>query len=704
MQPQMQAPQMQPPQMPPMGGMGPSRAGLGTVQDRVDAYRNNPQALQQQYAVSQDMLDLLALQQIKSEKEAAMRNMQLQMAQQSPQQPTVKDQLEGQVMEMTKQDLAKQTGMVGQQQEQQKQQAMQQLMSGIARAPGAANVMPARMAGGGIIAFQGQGAVPFPVKPQPRVQSSYGYTELRDAAEKLGIPFSIYMPRDQYEKTKQRLNEYLRTGQLPSEEPKPAPEPRMMGASPEEMGGEAMVPPDTSGGLMGLLKRGAEAVKTGVFGDRPKFYSEELGYGPPPSTPPQVNQVELDRVKRLTEQGPQFDIGSPSTAIPQLEAQLGRVGPSERAGIERELGRLRQRMAAQPAAMPAGQPPEMPAAMPPEGGQPAVPGVAQPAAQLSRPTIPPGGDFGQKLQSGILSQIGRDPAAEEAARRREAEEYMRESLAKQRGVREQGIESIRASMAERFDPELQRREAIKQFLLSARGRGFGDVIGAGARGSIAYQQQQAEQQRAQQAALMKAQEELAGIDVTQRGKYFEAGAAERQRAEEARRAGLTAGANVLGTMSQAEAAAEQLRSLEARAAAENISRETIAKIQAAAGNNSTEAERIFAEYSRRRQTDPADAEQYLDTITRIKGGGKQESRLAFESLKARQTALLQELQDPLTPPQRKTEVRQELAKVQAAMDKQAGLEPTATPIYAVNPTTKQRIMSTDGGQTWKPAN
>lgn len=701
MQPQMQAPQMQAPQM-PMGGMGPSRAGLGTVQDRVDAYRSNPQALQQQYAVSQDMLDLLALQQIKSEKDAAMRQMQLQMAQQSPQQPTVKDQLEGQVMEMTKQDLAKQTGMVGQQQEQQKQQAMQQLMSGIARAPGAANVMPARMAGGGIIAFQQAGAVPavsYPVAPQPRVQASYGYKELREAAEKLGIPFSISMPRDQYEKTKQRLNEYLRSGQLPAEEPKPAPEPRMAGASPEEMGGEAMVPPDTSGGLMGLLKKGATAIKTGVLGERPSFYSEELGYGPPPPPPPpQPNQAELDRVKQLTQQGPQFDISSPATAIPQLEAQLGRVGPSERSGIERELARLRQRV------QPAAQPTAPATAMPPEQTQPEMAALAQPGAQPAGPTLPPGGEFGRKLQTGILSQIERDPEAAELARRKAAEDYMRDAVAKQRGVKEQGIEALRASMAERFDPELQRREAIKQFLLSARGRGFGDVMGSAARGSLAYQQQQAEQQRAQQAALMKAQEELAGIDVTQRGKYFEAGAAERQRAEEARRAGLTAGANVLGTMSQSEAAAEQLRSLEARAAAENISREKIAQIQAAAGNNSTEAERIFAEYARRRRTDPADAEQYLDTITRIKGGGKQESRLAFEALKARQTALLQELQDPLTPPQRKTEVRQELSKVQAAMDKSAGLEPTATPIYAVNPTTKQRIMSTDGGQTWKPAN
>lgn len=665
-------PPMQAPQMPPMGGMGPSRAGLGTVQDRVDAYRSNPQALQQQYAVSQDMLDLLALQQIKSEKDAAMRQMQLQMAQQSPQQPTVKDQLEGQVMEMTKQDLAKQTGMVGQQQEQQKQQAMQQLMSGIARAPGAANVMPARMAGGGIIAFQQAGAV-------PGVSSEFGLPEqiIADAA--------------------------------PAAPSRRKPTPAEVEAILQEM--------RRRGKTIGLST--IKDIEEGriTFADIAPNLAQ-----PAPVGDPAIDLPKMMEVRRQTQQGPSFSISDPRSAIPQLEQQLGRVGPSERAGIERELVKLRQRAATQPL-------PRAPEAVPtvaqqPEQPQPEVSGMglAQPGVQ-PRPDIAPSlgagvqdvrgagiagiapqGGFGQRLQTAIESQIEKDPEAAEVARRKSAEDYMRDVVAKQRGVKEQGIEAIRASMAERFDPELQRREAIKQFLLSARGRGFGDVMSAGARGSLAYQQQQAEQQRAQQAALMKAQEELAGIDVSQRGKYFEAGAAERQRADEARRGAMTAGANVLGTLSQSEAAAEQLRSLETRAAAENISREKIAQIQAAAGNNSTEAERIFAEYARRRRTDPADAEQYLDTITRIKGGGKQESRLAFEALKARQTALLQELQDPLTPPQRKTEVRQELSKVQAAMDKSAGLEPTATPIYAVNPTTKQRIMSTDGGQTWKPAN
>ena len=49
--------------MQPMGG------GLDQqINEKVDAYRNNPQALQQRYQQNQQLIDLLALQKLKSEK------------------------------------------------------------------------------------------------------------------------------------------------------------------------------------------------------------------------------------------------------------------------------------------------------------------------------------------------------------------------------------------------------------------------------------------------------------------------------------------------------------------------------------------------------------------------------------------------------------------------------------------------------------
>jgi hypothetical protein len=52
------------------------------IQSKVDAYRSNPQQLMQRYQQNQQLVDLLALQKLKSEKESAARDMQLQMQQQ----------------------------------------------------------------------------------------------------------------------------------------------------------------------------------------------------------------------------------------------------------------------------------------------------------------------------------------------------------------------------------------------------------------------------------------------------------------------------------------------------------------------------------------------------------------------------------------------------------------------------------------------
>ena len=63
------------------------------LERRIEAYRGNPQALMQRYQQSQQLIDLLALQRIKSEKEAAARQIQMQMGQQ----PTVAEQREAEV-------------------------------------------------------------------------------------------------------------------------------------------------------------------------------------------------------------------------------------------------------------------------------------------------------------------------------------------------------------------------------------------------------------------------------------------------------------------------------------------------------------------------------------------------------------------------------------------------------------------------------
>jgi hypothetical protein len=132
------------------------------VQNRVDAYRSNPQQLMQMYQQNQELVDLLALQKLKSEKEAAARDMQLKMQQQPG---TIAQQREQEVLQLTKNELAQQTQGVLQRKQQQEQANIQRAAQGgigaLAQqrpAPAPQAPMP-QMAGGGIVAFKPGGAV-----------------------------------------------------------------------------------------------------------------------------------------------------------------------------------------------------------------------------------------------------------------------------------------------------------------------------------------------------------------------------------------------------------------------------------------------------------------------------------------------------------------------------------------------------------------
>jgi hypothetical protein len=72
------------------------------VEQRMDAYRSNPQQLQQRYGQNKELLDLLALQKLTSEKQAAARDMQMKMQQQPG---TIAQQREQEALELTKQEM-----------------------------------------------------------------------------------------------------------------------------------------------------------------------------------------------------------------------------------------------------------------------------------------------------------------------------------------------------------------------------------------------------------------------------------------------------------------------------------------------------------------------------------------------------------------------------------------------------------------------
>lgn len=136
------------------------------VKQTVDAFRGNPQQLQQRYGETQDLLDLLALQEIKQEQEAKARS--LQMAMQSPESSVI-EQLQQEVVGNRKEELGRGLGDVTQQasgamaaqnamMQQRQQAAGQQAPSpqGIASAAGQGQ---ANFAEGGIVGYAEGGGV-----------------------------------------------------------------------------------------------------------------------------------------------------------------------------------------------------------------------------------------------------------------------------------------------------------------------------------------------------------------------------------------------------------------------------------------------------------------------------------------------------------------------------------------------------------------
>ncbi len=131
-------------------------ANLGSeVQDKVDAYRGNPAALQKRYMQSQELVDLLAMQKMKSEKAAYARDMQLKMENKPT---TIAQQYEAELTGQTKNDMLKNVGGVLKNKQAMAQKNINKVAAGDPRVSGvAANPLPpvVKAAGGGIIGFAG---------------------------------------------------------------------------------------------------------------------------------------------------------------------------------------------------------------------------------------------------------------------------------------------------------------------------------------------------------------------------------------------------------------------------------------------------------------------------------------------------------------------------------------------------------------------
>jgi len=140
------------------------------VQQRIDAYRGNPQKLQQQYAQKKDIFDLIALNRITEEQESAANQMRLDAAKKGTL-PSIYAQKESQALDNAKKEVIDEQAGIMQNKMKQMQEAQKKVLqaAGAPQMPGQATPQPQEppsaglaglaapniqgMAGGGIVAF-----------------------------------------------------------------------------------------------------------------------------------------------------------------------------------------------------------------------------------------------------------------------------------------------------------------------------------------------------------------------------------------------------------------------------------------------------------------------------------------------------------------------------------------------------------------------
>jgi hypothetical protein len=446
----------QPPQMPTPGKASPM-AGLGSVDDRVSAYQGNTKPLEQRYAMSQDLLDLLALQKIKSQKDAAARQMQLQMAQQGAQDGqanmTVAQQREQEVNELTKNELAQQRGDTAQKQTSDQQAMMQKMMGGIARAPGAnAAAQPQAMAAGGIVGYAG----PEGSQVQDPVQSAK-------------------------ERAAQALAK-LRTYGLRQRQQDPEGYAAAEQESRQAQEAVAAAERAITGGAAGAMRR---------------------------------------------------PMGAPVPAVPAVAPIPFEMSPEDKA--------MRQAPFAAPAA------PAAPAVVPKPPGLPSMPGAAGAPAmgQAPAPAAGPANDFGKKLEAAALKNAEIDPAARQLSEEQRVEKRLA-LKPEERKVYEEGISGLQKMYQEQYDPERQRQEGLKRFLIGAGGRRYGEFAG-GAGTAMDYDTAQRNAKLKEFGDVQAARTGLIGLDRANVKGGIDAGIKAYEQSGTSQRQGLESGSRLYNT-------------------------------------------------------------------------------------------------------------------------------------------------------------
>lgn len=551
---------------------------LAQVDQKAQQYMGNPQALQQMYQQKQQLIDLLALQKIKSEKEAAARDMQLQMAQQSGQPQTIAQQREQQVLDMTKQEMVQQqTGNLGHKQQEQ-QQNLQQVLKGMQNgapqppqqgAPGvpqggipqqgapqggpppglaslqAPGLMPPKaMAAGGIVAFDGGGDVADWEEEWKRRQA-----ELEDPNRATSwAERNVFSPKEARYKQKRAnaitaLNEQDKPGVLT-----PTTKAERMAYEAKEA----------------IIKNLAEG-KYDPTGKPlvPTVGGKPVGAQPAPAASP-----------------------VPATQVPPA---------ATKSPLEKALG---------------------PNKLAPQAPQTTVPESLAPQA--------PAGGLRSIVEQATEKQLGRDPVAEAKAKRAEAQAsmgYTPEEQAKFKANQE-GLEALNKAQ---MDPEKLRQQQLEDFLLGAAGHStMGITLGSAGKAAVSRERQQDALKYGRMGELAKRGEDFLEKGRATREKGFELGEKAGESAQSGVNQGLASGSAMTNADKQMEIAGLDRASREKIAALEaQVRRETNAATQE--GTLALKQQTLLANIDKAEETAVSTAKKSAPAYAIIKNIGAIES-------------------------------------------------------------------------------
>ena len=438
--------------------MQPTGGGLDQqINEKVDAYRNIPQALQQRYAQNQQLIDLLALQKLKSEKDAAARDIQMKM-QQQPQ--TIKQQREAELLQQTKDEMVKQTAGVMQQKQAQQQKNMQRMAQGqtprpqqrmpmgrpqqpqmpMARQAGGLGGLPMpKMAAGGIVAFQEGQIVRLTEGQKLKIRNQFG-----DKADRIITAIDNKPQGEAYNLIDKQLN--------------------LGDTSATEMS-DVMSRTSGLGGLGSGLNLAAQKA--------------------PPAGPDVLSDMPLPSIAS--------GFNKPNTGINPPDAPL--FPDQQPAKLEPVTAQL------EPPAAPA----EKPSVLPPD--DPSMDKIApmSPAQQrlnellYADPSIG-GGDTGQAGAEAAM-QRGFALADEQTGRQDKADRF--QSM----------IDRLETLEKREYDPEEERSDRLKAFLIGAGGRtNVGSVFGGGAAASMNMKKAQKRDRRKRLLEVMQLEKDAMTVD------------------------------------------------------------------------------------------------------------------------------------------------------------------------------------------------